>query len=325
MFFRQELPKGSRVLSIESHGISFWGSTYRIDTELADGRPHSFFMKVLPGGERARDMVRGEFESMKAIYAVTPDFAPQPLDWGPLQSDPDQHFFLCEYRDMISEMPDPDQFAARLAALHSRSVSPTGRFGFHVVTHNGNLPQRTEWEDSWEVFFAKSLRHALDLEIQAKGPDPELDRLAPVIFERVIPRLLRPLESEGRSVKPALVHGDLWYANSGVDVETNQSLVYDACCFYAHNEYEFGQWRPICNRFGEEYLAAYRSYIQVSDPEEDYEGRLDLYKLRFNTHVSALFTDNEGLRVQMLGDMKDLIRRYGQELDAKPLVRARVY
>jgi len=45
------------------------------------------------------------------------------------------------------------------------------------------------------------------------------------------------------------------------------------------NEDEFGQWRPICNRFGAEYLAAYHSYVQISPPEEDYDGRLDLYKL----------------------------------------------
>ena len=43
---------------------------------------------------------------------------------------------------------------------------------------------------------------------------------------------------------------------------------------------EFGQWRPICNRFGAEYLAAYHSYVQISPPEEDYDGRLDLYKLQ---------------------------------------------
>lgn len=42
---------------------------------------------------------------------------------------------------------------------------------------------------------------------------------------------------------------------------------------------EFGQWRPVCNRFGEEYLAAYRECVKPSAPVEDYEGRLDLYKL----------------------------------------------
>ena len=113
-------------------------------------------------------------------------------------------------------------------------------------------------------------------------------------------------------MKPSLIHGDLWYANSGIDIETGKPLIFDACSFYAHNEYEFGQWRPICNRFGEEYLAAYRSYVQMSPPEEDYDGRLDLYKLRFNTHVSALFADNETLREQMLDDLRDLVQRYGK-------------
>jgi protein-ribulosamine 3-kinase len=45
------------------------------------------------------------------------------------------------------------------------------------------------------------------------------------------------------------------------------------------DEDEFGQWRPVCNRFGAEYLEAYHSYVQISPPEEDYDGRLDLYKL----------------------------------------------
>ena len=45
------------------------------------------------------------------------------------------------------------------------------------------------------------------------------------------------------------------------------------------DEDEFGQWRPFCNRFGAEYLAAYHSYNKISPPEEDYDGRLDLYKL----------------------------------------------
>lgn len=36
---------------------------------------------------------------------------------------------------------------------------------------------------------------------------------------------------------------------------------------------------PVCNKFGEEYLAAYHSVVAISAPEEDYGGRLDLYKL----------------------------------------------
>lgn len=137
------------------------------------------------------------------------------------------------------QMPDPEKFTARLAELHQKSHSPTGKFGFHVTTYSGYLPQYTQWEESWEVFFSKSLRVALDLEIKTKGYDAEFDVLVPVIFDRVIPRLLRPLESEDRSVEPTLVHGDLWYGNSGVDKASGECLVFDACCFYAHHECEF--------------------------------------------------------------------------------------
>lgn len=137
---------------------------------------------------------------------------------------------------MTDDMPDPHKFASRLARLHQSSKSPNGKFGFHMTTFSGNLPQMTEWESSWEAFFAKNLRFALDLEIEAKGYDAEFDVLVPAIFERVIPRLLRPLETDGRSIKPSLIHGDLWYANSGMDVDTDEPLVFDACCFYAHNE-----------------------------------------------------------------------------------------
>lgn len=251
--------------------------------------------------EIGKRMVHGEFESMKAIYEVSPTFTPKPVAWGTYQCLPDTHFFLCEFRNMKEEKPDPGEFGSRLAALHQDSQSPNGKFGFHVATYSGNLPQVNDWEDSWEVFFTKNLKLALKFEIEAKGPDPELDTLLPVLFDKVIPRLLRPLESGGRSVKPSLVHGDLWYGNSGIDTITGELLIFDACCFYAHNECklyslrmttrgsyierlhcdadEFGQWMPACNRFGPEYREAYHSSVEISHPKEDYKGRLDLYKL----------------------------------------------
>lgn len=182
-------------------------------------------------------MVMSEFESMKALYSCVPKFVPKPRAWGTYTSVPDTHFFLCEFRDMMEDyMPDPHEFAALLSAVHQKSKSPNGKFGFHVTTFAGNLPQSVQWEDSWETFFAKSMRQALDLEMERKGPSEELDVLSQALFSKVIPRLLRPLESEGRTVKPSLIHGDLWYANSGIDVETGETLVFDACCFYAHNE-----------------------------------------------------------------------------------------
>ncbi|KAK8054436.1 hypothetical protein PG994_009503 [Apiospora phragmitis] len=299
------LPSGCRVTSTVPHGVSFWANTGKIEVELQDGTPQSFFIKVL-SDEAGQHMVAGEFESMKAIHALVPEFTPAPLAHGPFESVPDTHFFLCKFREMMKEMLEPHKFAAQLAALHQNSKSPNGKFGFHTTTYSGNLPQVTDWEDSWE---------ALQFELEAKGPDPKFDIMLPILFDKVIPRILRPLETEGRTVKRCLVYGDLWYA---IDMETDQCLAFDVCCFYAHNEYEFGQGMPVCNKFGAEYLAAYQSYVQISDPAEDFQGRLDLYKLSLNTHVSALFRDNPNLRDQMLGDIRDLVARYGSQAEKIP-------
>lgn len=42
---------------------------------------------------------------------------------------------------------------------------------------------------------------------------------------------------------------------------------------------ELGQWKPACNRFGKEYVEAYHAIIPKAEPVEDYDGRIDLYKL----------------------------------------------
>jgi hypothetical protein len=59
------------------------------------------------------------------------------------------------------------------------------------------------------------------------------------IMEKVIPRLLRPLETDGNQIQPCLVHGDLWDGNTSVDGATGKPLIFDACSSYAHHECEF--------------------------------------------------------------------------------------
>lgn len=265
------------VLSTKNHGVSFWANTGRIDVQLENGTSESFFIKVT-SKDIGKQMTQGEFESSLEIHKLLPDFIPEPIAWGSYMTVPETYFFLCRFKEMKTDLPSPYDFAARLAALHQNSKSPEGKFGFHVDNCMGNIPLNNGWEDSWEKFFAKNMRHTLQLELAAQGPDIQFETLVPILFEKVIPRLLRPLESEGRSIKPSLVHGDLWYANTGIDVATGQPLVFDACCFYAHNECllrfhlhkklfftnsidELGQWKPVCNRFGSEYVQAYHTYV----------------------------------------------------------------
>ena len=46
-------------------------------------------------------MCEGEFESLKAIYAVCPGFVPKPYAWGKYQQeDPETYFLLAQFRDV---------------------------------------------------------------------------------------------------------------------------------------------------------------------------------------------------------------------------------
>lgn len=46
------LPEGTKVLKASSYGTSAWTRTARIDVELADGTPRSYFLKVSGQGRR---------------------------------------------------------------------------------------------------------------------------------------------------------------------------------------------------------------------------------------------------------------------------------
>jgi protein-ribulosamine 3-kinase len=181
-------------------------------------------------------MMLGEFTSMETVYSVLPDFAPRPISWGTYASDPECHFFLATFHEMAEELPDINAFAWKVAELHMKSESPNGKFGFPVTTFSGNAPQDNSWTDTWEAFFTQALTHMLNLERESQGPSDEMERLREALVQKVIPRLLRPMEMDGRKVKPCLVHGDLWYGNACTDLKTNSPIVFDACSFYAHHE-----------------------------------------------------------------------------------------
>lgn len=106
---------------------------------------------------------------------------------------------------MSDEMPDPYQLRSKLAQLHRQSESPTGQFGFRTTICQGRRTQSVAFESSWTKFFTKLLQHV----IETNGPWNDLDQLEQHLISNVTPRLLNPLPSDGCSIKPSLIHGDL--------------------------------------------------------------------------------------------------------------------
>jgi protein-ribulosamine 3-kinase len=111
-------------------------------------------------------------------------------------------------------------------------------------------------------------------EIDRKKHPPWLDYeiCAQLVLDKCIPRLLGALQSQGRSIKPCLVHGNIWDENTATDMETGEPFVFDGSAFYAHNEYELGNWRSPRHRLSSKtYIRSYKRHFPASEP-----GKLDL-------------------------------------------------
>ncbi|KAI9785899.1 MAG: hypothetical protein M1839_008165 [Geoglossum umbratile] len=261
-------------------------------------------------GDAGKGMVSGEFASMFTLYNIMPDITAKPIAWGTYASNPNIHFFLCSFHEMTNEVPDVEVFPAKIAELHTKGVSPNGKFGFSVVNYNGRLPQNTVWCDTWEESFSRNLKHTLELEEAAQGYSEEMKRLSDAVITKVIPRLLRPLETEGRQIQPRLVHGDLWDGNVSKDTTTNSLIIFDAAAIYAHNEYELAPWRPTRHKIGKLHMDAYHKHFPISAPKEDFDDRNTLYCIRFNMCCSAMYPGNLRFRNLVMEEMRALVEKF---------------
>ena len=87
-------------------------------------------------------------------------------------------------------------------------MSPTEKFGFHINTCLGTLTQMTNiWEDFWEILYHNHLAHELKMDEEKHGVWPEFQHVCRLILGKGIPRLSRPTQSEGRSIKPCSQFG----------------------------------------------------------------------------------------------------------------------
>ena len=195
---------------------------------------------------------------------------------------------------MTDDLPDVIELAVSLAKLHREGVNPEGKYGFSVPHVRGTLPQYTGWEDTWEKYFTRAIIQEMENEQEAQGSDKKMQALFQQMLDKVIPRLLRPLETEGRSSKLCLIHGNAWDRNVSTNIETSKPIMFDAMSVYAHNESECFNARVLMDltkavelaglglaryRMGKAYMKEYRKHFPVSDPASDKDDRNALYRL----------------------------------------------
>lgn len=267
-----------------------------------------FFLKLRPG-KLGHDKLRGEYNSIFAINCILPFFTPKPLKWGTLAQDPDTHFLLSRSSPPGQATPDINGFIATLATLHLKSQFQSSTFGFSVTTYIGSFPQMNRRTATWEEYFSTNMRHFLDLEKDTQGPyTPEMNTLSNTLLSKVIPRLLRPLETYPNALKPTLLHGNLKPTNVATSAFFRAPIVYDPCSFYGHNEYDLRAF--VGGKRGVEALEMYHRLVPISEPIEDFGDRMRLYHLRNLLHESCERPGERRWRERLVEEMRVLVGRY---------------
>jgi protein-ribulosamine 3-kinase len=247
-----DFPSGTKVIGVVPHGSAYWTRTAAIQTVQADNSHVDYFLKVCRSSDRklladrnkitrtevGKINLHGEYASIAAIAKATPDLVPVPIAVGTYATDSDVHFYLASFVDMTDDVPDAESLPARVAEMHLKGVSPQGKYGFVVPTNMGACTQQNLWTSSWEKCFSTLMSVMFEFEQQMHGPNEEMRRMHQIILNKVIPRLLRPLETGGREIQPRIVHGDMWDGNTSVDATTDKPIIFDASGMYAHNECE---------------------------------------------------------------------------------------
>ncbi|KAL2024345.1 hypothetical protein VTK56DRAFT_8827 [Thermocarpiscus australiensis] len=310
-----ELPHGCKVLSVTSSGKSLWVKTVKILVQLEDGRTAEFFKKGATGAVGA-NMMKGTFEAEQALYSFIPGLVPRPYAWGTYEADPEIHFYLCEFVEMYDDIPTPRDWAAAVSQLHFNSMgkSPTGQFGFPVSTHLANVPVDNRWNPSWEAFWAQQMKSLFDQEEAIHGPDEALAELRTAYFEKAIPRYLRPLESDGRSIEPCLIHSDLWPGNIKPRVVNDELCMFDACAYWGHNEADLAICRNPRYKIKEPGRQEYHRLVPISEPEGDSDGRNAIYAMKFHVLLSIMYSEDQKHRKILMDELKDLLDMIDAEL-----------
>lgn len=128
----------------------------------------------------------GEFACMAELAKTVPSLVPMPRAAGKCLGAGEGAFFMCDYLEIDHRPANPVQLGKKIAELHRSSVSPTGKFGFHLTPYDGKLPLRAEWDSSWTSFFTKLLKGVHQLDAQVNGSWPELDDAMQLTLQTVV-------------------------------------------------------------------------------------------------------------------------------------------
>lgn len=118
----EDFPEGTKVIEVISWGSSAWTKTAKINTVSPSGEKE-YFLKC--ASYRGLVMMRGEWQSLNALYELDHKICPKAYGWGKFKSS-ETYFLLMDFLPMKETLPNPAKFCRKIAYIHQKSKSPTG-------------------------------------------------------------------------------------------------------------------------------------------------------------------------------------------------------
>ena len=169
---------------------------------------------------------------------------------------------LIEWIDMHNF--DQKKLGKGLGELHLKSAESNPKmFGFPVEGFIGTTDQKKGLEDNWIDCF-------LNLRII-----PQLLSLKSTILDKeTINKVKEKIKSELLNHKPinALVHGDLWSGNAGMD-KNGKGVIFDPASWWADNEVDIAMTK-LFGGFRKEF---YEEYHRIFPIKNGFEKRIIIY------------------------------------------------
>ncbi len=169
---------------------------------------------------------------------------------------------LIEWIDMQNF--DQKKLGKGLGELHLKSAESNPKmFGFPVEGFIGTTDQKKGLEDNWIDCF-------LNLRII-----PQLLSLKSRILDKeTINKVKEKIQSELLNHKPinALVHGDLWSGNAGMD-KNGKGVIFDPASWWADNEVDIAMTK-LFGGFRKEF---YEEYHRIFPIKNGFEKRIIIY------------------------------------------------
>ncbi|KAI1128019.1 Fructosamine/Ketosamine-3-kinase [Nemania abortiva] len=246
------------------------------------------------------------------MHAFVPEFIPCPINNAPYRTHPGLSLYVCKFVDMTDKAPDPAAWARAAAILHKNSMdkSPEGEFGFNCTTYSDNIPVDCIWDSSWEVVWTFQMKKLLEQDKALHGLDEKYSKLQDDFFRVVVPKYLSPLESNGRSITPCLLHLNLWRGNikPRANSDTACVMLNSAPC-WGHHEAELGVCRNSRYGLGEPYIEEYLKRMPISEPAEDFDTRNAIYAVRHHVLLSLIHYKDLSFRQIAIKEMKQLVEK----------------